>query len=29
MQKEHAAQYYPPHKRHELREYLSRSSVKI
>jgi hypothetical protein len=29
MKKENAVQYYPPHKRMEIREYLSRSSVKF
>ena len=29
MRKENAIQYYPPHKRMEMREYLSRSSIKF
>lgn len=29
MQKEYAAQYYPPSKRLEIRHYLSRSSIRF
>lgn len=29
MMKQHAPQYYPPHKRKEMKEHLTRSSIKF